>query len=211
MSDDVGFKSLAQADLAEQSNSLASEYVCSLKPISERLFIHKGYPRFLDRYILEFINYYPMQKTSRGFTLIELLVVIAIIGILSSVVLASLNTARSKARDARRVADLKQLQLALELYYDANRNYPVAISVANLVTPGYIAAISTDPSTGAAYSYAANGPAGTNTCSSYHLGATLENTTNSALSADADAAATSLCNGSATDFAGTDPLYDVKP
>ncbi len=46
---------------------------------------------------------------SRGFTLIELLVVIAIIGILSSVVLASLNSARAKGRDSRRVSDLKQM------------------------------------------------------------------------------------------------------
>ncbi|MCX6731493.1 MAG: prepilin-type N-terminal cleavage/methylation domain-containing protein [Candidatus Parcubacteria bacterium] len=59
-----------------------------------------------------------------GFTLIELLVVIAIIGILSSVVLASLNSARMKARDARRIADLKQIQLALELFYDSNGYYP---------------------------------------------------------------------------------------
>ena len=52
---------------------------------------------------------------SRGFTLIELLVVIAIIGILSSVVLASLNSARAKGRDSRRVSDLKQManQVAL--------------------------------------------------------------------------------------------------
>lgn len=64
-------------------------------------------------------------KHQPGFTLIELLVVIAIIGLLSSIVLASLNTARTKARDAKRQSDLKQLQLALELFYDSNGSYPV--------------------------------------------------------------------------------------
>ena len=65
------------------------------------------------------------QRTNRGFTLIELLVVIAIIGILSSVVLSSLNSARGKARDAKRKSELKQLQTALELYYSDNSAYPV--------------------------------------------------------------------------------------
>ena len=60
----------------------------------------------------------------RGFTLIELLVVIAIIGLLSSVVLASLNTARAKARDARRISDLAQIRTALELYYNDKGYYP---------------------------------------------------------------------------------------
>lgn len=60
----------------------------------------------------------------RGFTLIELLVVIAIIGILSSVVLASLNSARKKARDARRLSDLRQFQTALEFYYESHGDYP---------------------------------------------------------------------------------------
>jgi len=64
----------------------------------------------------------------RGFTLIELLVVIAIIGLLSSVVLASLNAARSKARDAYRRSSLQQLSVALELYYDTNGRYPLSTS-----------------------------------------------------------------------------------
>lgn len=64
------------------------------------------------------------SSKQRGFTLIELLVVIAIIGILSSVVLASLNSARTKSRDARRIADLHQIATALNLYYDSNGAYP---------------------------------------------------------------------------------------
>jgi type IV pilus assembly protein PilA len=56
----------------------------------------------------------------RGFTLIELLVVIAIIGILSSVVIASLNSARVKGRDARREGDIDALKKALVLYQDDN-------------------------------------------------------------------------------------------
>jgi len=149
------------------------------------------------------------KNKQKGFTLIELLVVIAIIGILSSVVLASLNTARTKARDAKRVSDVKQIQLALEMYYDDNSNYPTDLSVANLVTPGYLPLVPTDPSTAVAYSYAALG-SGT-TCSSYHLGATLENTSNTVLNNDLDATAGTACTGSAADFAGTDPLYDVSP
>ena len=64
----------------------------------------------------------------RGFTLIELLVVIAIIGILSSVVLASLNIARGKANDAKRLSDMHTIQTALELYYNNHNAYPTSNS-----------------------------------------------------------------------------------
>ena len=60
---------------------------------------------------------------NKGFTLIELLVVISIIGLLSSVVLASVNEARARARDARRISDLNQIRNALALYYSQNGNY----------------------------------------------------------------------------------------
>lgn len=62
----------------------------------------------------------------RGFTLIELLVVIAIIGVLSSVVLASLNSARAKARNASRLSLVSQYTLAMELSYDTYSRYPVS-------------------------------------------------------------------------------------
>ncbi len=77
----------------------------------------------------------------KGFTLIELLVVVAIIGILASVVLASLNSARNKGKDAAIQAQLSNMRGQAELYYSTNGTYGfnsgaagAALGVANGVT-----------------------------------------------------------------------------
>lgn len=64
------------------------------------------------------------NKNKLGFTLIELLVVIAIIGLLASVVLLALNSARAKSRDAKRLADVRQIASAMELYFNDWNSYP---------------------------------------------------------------------------------------
>ena len=73
-----------------------------------------------------------MNKNKKGFTLIELLVVIAIIGLLSTLAVVALSSAREKARDSKRLSDLKQIQTALELYYFDNNAYPVEATAIDL-------------------------------------------------------------------------------
>jgi prepilin-type N-terminal cleavage/methylation domain-containing protein len=94
-----------------------------------------------------------MQKKNfknEGFTLVELLVVIAIIGLLSTLSIVALNNARMKARDAVRVAAVKQIQTAFELFYNDAGEYPTttiaglgsSIKYKNII---YMAAIPTNP------------------------------------------------------------------
>lgn len=75
------------------------------------------------QYIMNFFHKILQRGVTAGFTLIELLVVISIIGLLSSVVLTSLGSARAKARDTVRKSDLNQISLALRLYYDKYDRY----------------------------------------------------------------------------------------
>ena len=106
---------------------------------------------------------------SRGFTLIELLVVIAIIAMLASVILSSLNTARSKGRDTRREADVKELQTSVEQYMSDNAGNPPA-SISALV-PKYIGTEPKDPYNNSSYGFTSGGTNGTHYC----IGTKLEN------------------------------------
>ncbi len=89
------------------------------------------------------------SRTKRqGFTLIELLVVIAIIGILSTLAIVALGSARQKARDSKRVADLNQIGKALELYYNDNNAYPTIITPGQPIAFGsttYLAQVPSNP------------------------------------------------------------------
>jgi len=82
------------------------------------------------------------MKKSKSFTLIELLVVIAIIGILAALILASINSARAKARDAKRMSDLRQLKMALMQYAaDHNDQFPVVSELGSDSCPGSVSAL----------------------------------------------------------------------
>jgi prepilin-type N-terminal cleavage/methylation domain-containing protein len=140
-------------------------------------------------------------NNKRGFTLIELLAVIAIIGILSTIVIGSLSDARSKGRDARRISDLKNIEVALKIYYADNQEYPDhsqfwTVTTGSLV-PTYLPALPRDPlSPAREYKYAALGTG--STCFSFHLGAVLE-TAHRELNSDADLVSSGACAGGATD------------
>lgn len=81
------------------------------------------------------------MKLTRGFTLIELLVVIAIIGLLSSVVLASLNTARNKGRDTAIKAQLDSLRTQAEMWYDVPANSSYTAAAAATCTNGFLTTV----------------------------------------------------------------------
>lgn len=184
--------------------------------------------------VIHFFMFTSIKNTKKGFTLIELLVVIAIIGILSSVVLASLSTARQKSRDAKRISDIGQIQLALELFFDANQTYPTSTGaspwpVSNaLLSSGYLPKLPVAPS-GVTYRYygatqANANPAtectGAATCLGYVLAVPLERTDNTTLQNDADVVVTSAVHGLSVDCSttagtaqpnGTELCYDMKP
>jgi len=124
----------------------------------------------------------------KGFTLIELLVVIAIIGLLSTLAVVALGSARVKARDSKRLSDLKQTQTALELYYTDNSAYPIAAAAVTLGS-GNFACLNTSgwAAAGCATPFMGNVPADPGSTSytytsadgtTYTIAATLEDTVN---------------------------------
>ncbi len=78
------------------------------------------------------------KKNQSGFTLIELLVVIAIIGLLATMSVLALSSARESARDSRRLSDIRQIQTALEMYYSHAGEYPAEDEVASSTGEDYI-------------------------------------------------------------------------
>ncbi len=150
-----------------------------------------------------------MFRRKSGFTLIELMVVIAIIGMLASIIMVSLGSAKQKSRDSRRIADIKSIQLALSLYYNDNLMYPVNIYATGAsaptmgLAPNYLPVVPKDPNAAASdtcgasnanglagcYHYNAYDTTGQSICNSttnipviYHIGAAFEDATNAALS-----------------------------
>ena len=103
------------------------------------------------------------NSNNKGFTLIELLVVIAIIGLLSTLSVVALGSARQKSRNAKRVADIKQIQTALEVYFNDNDSYPpsVTFGTGSIATSGvtYMSIVPSNPTPydctpGSEYTYA---------------------------------------------------------
>lgn len=146
-----------------------------------------------------------MSNLTRGFTLIELLVVVAIIGILASIVLASLGGAKSGGNDARRISDIRQIRYALELYFQRTGTYPCKLYndagvTCELANNAEMSSPPRDPN-GSDYTYSALGTGAS--CTSFHLGASLEKNGALVLRSDSDAtSAGGLCTSSLANFSG---------
>ncbi len=127
-----------------------------------------------------FIQPHFFKKSGAGFTLIELLVVVSIIGLLASIVLVALASGRQKARDAKRLSDITQMNNVLELYFATNKGYPVDTTpqdgIPDSVIPTFAVAVaaapipSDGPCIGQTHSGAANNPpAGTQYNTYYYV------------------------------------------
>lgn len=149
----------------------------------------------------------------KGFTLIEILVVIAIIGILASIVLVGLGGFRARGQDARRIADTRQVQNALELYYNKCGYYPggATAGTCNTTNPSTwadlqntlvnaqigVTSVSNDPIPGQNYVYGV-----ASNRQNYVVGATLGDANDASLRQDVD--------GTVNGVDCADPVYCVQ-
>jgi general secretion pathway protein G len=96
------------------------------------------------------MKYPKSEKTRTGFTLVEILITIAIIGVLAGIIFVALNRVRDKGDDAKRKADIQQLELALKVYRSVRGDYPTttdsgSLSALSGLVPDYIGKLPDDP------------------------------------------------------------------
>jgi prepilin-type N-terminal cleavage/methylation domain-containing protein len=132
-----------------------------------------------------------MKRSSfaHGFSLAELLVVLAVIGMITAIGFGSITLARTKARDNKRLADMKEIQLGLALYFDVNRAYPASLTILDDVGQKFLPTIPVDPKTGAQYEYLPY-----NSNRNYCIGVTLEDTIPN------DSSTNSACNSLTSNY-----------
>lgn len=113
-------------------------------------------------------------KTKKsGFTLVEIIVVIGIMALLSSIIFTSFDGAKAKSRDQQRVADISTIQLALEIYFNREKQYPLSLSE---FTSSDKFTVPTPPTSLDVYNYFPMARSnGSLRCVSYHLWTKLEN------------------------------------
>ncbi len=136
-----------------------------------------------------------MKKTHAGFTALELLIVIGIIGVIVAIALVGLTRARAKSRDDSRISNMRSVQIALEDYKTACRNYPYALDptadncvFANGLTQfgEFLSTVPANPSGTVFQYYAYANPSDPELCVGYHLGLALETENHAALNTDSD-------------------------
>ncbi len=138
------------------------------------------------------------MNQKKAFTLIEILIVLAILAILASLMTGNLLNSLKKGRDARRKADLAQIQKTLEMYYEDKKAYPLTAilvfgsSLADSISGKiYMQELPNDPKTTCSYAYISNG-------TSYQLYAHLENTLDTGQGVDQAGYTSADCDGTAT-------------
>jgi general secretion pathway protein G len=118
------------------------------------------------------------QKLTTGFTLVEMIIVLGIIGVVSGIILVSMDTARSQSRDKGKIGAVKSIQLALEVFYAKNHYYPATLDGLKNTdeSNGLPAEILIPNNSNSSYLYVSLKPnSAGEKCQSYHLGTMLEN------------------------------------